>query len=132
MPAYEVLLTATFTASHHVLMPDGGRETPHSHAWRVEVELRGDRLDDAGMLVDFTIIQPTLRQITDELDGTLLNELPGLANSEPTTEIIARYIHDMLAPAVPPIAMLTKVRVWETADCAAAYVPDHPGRGGQS
>ena len=107
-------------------MPDGCVEPEHRHIWRVEVYLEGEKLDAAGLLADFTVMQKHLCEIVDDLRDRLLNELPAFSGRNPATEAVARHLHDRLAPLVPSNVRVTKVRVWETDDCAAAYIPDTP------
>ncbi len=127
MAGYELLLRAGFSAAHQLRLGDGRVEPLHGHNWRVEVFLTGSRLDEIGILADFTVLQPHLQRITGELHDTFLNEHPAFASDNPSTELIARYIHDALAGHIEAPIHIAKVRVWETDDCAAAYLPDKAG-----
>jgi len=120
---YELTIRASFSASHHLRMPDGGVEAPHAHEWRVEVYLEGDALEPSGLLADFTVLQRSLAAVTEKLQGADLNSLPAFGGRNPTTEAVAKYLHDHFAPLLPASVRVTRVRVWETPDCAAAYVP---------
>lgn len=122
--SYEILLLAEFSAAHRLRMADGSLEPLHGHNWKVEVSLRGARLDAIGLLADFTQLQPQLQRITAALHDTYLNELPAFAQKNPSTEHVARLIHDQFAPQLPPSVRVHRVRVWETSTCAAAYVPN--------
>ena len=124
MAKYELLLRTEFTASHQLRMHDGELEPLHSHDWRVEVFLEGEELDAAGLVADFTVLQRDLTQITVDLRGRLLNESPAFTGRNPSTEVLAKYLHDRFAPMIPTNVRVTKIRVWETSDCAAAYIPD--------
>lgn len=121
---YEILLLAEFSAAHRLRLADGSFEPLHGHNWKVEVCLRGPRLDAIGLLADFTLLQTQLQRITAALHDTYLNELPAFAQKNPSTEHVARHIHDQFAPQLPPSVRVHLVRVWETSTCAAAY---HPG-----
>ncbi len=123
MGAYELTIRSEFSATHRLRLHDGSYEPLHGHQWQVEVYLTGSELDAAGMLADFTVVQPALAAITAELHDRYLNELPAFTSESPSTERVARYIHDRLAPRLPKSAAIERVRVWETSQCAAAYVP---------
>lgn len=123
MGRYELIVRSGFSATHQVRMPDGNLEPAHEHSFKVEVFLEGDGLDGSGMVVDFTTLQRNLGQITTLLRGTHLNDLPAFAAGTPSTELMARHIYDRYQPTLPPRVRLTRVRVWETEDCAAAFVP---------
>ena len=132
MPTYELTLVAEFAAAHRIRLPDGSLEPIHGHNWRVEVFLDGDRLDRTGIVADFTQLEARLQEVVCGLHNADLNGLPAFAGREPTTELIARHIHDRYAPTLPSAVRVRKVRVWETARCAAAYVPDAGSRRGNA
>ena len=123
MGRFELIVRSEFSAAHQLRMPDGGYEPLHRHGWRVEVYLEGDALDDGGMLADFTALRRELARITGECHDTCLNDHPAFAACPPSTELIARHIYDGYRPTLPPQVKLCKVRVWETEDCAAAFIP---------
>ena len=123
MPRYQITLRAEFSAAHQLRLTDGSLEPLHGHNWPVEVVIEGEKLDEMGVLADFTVLQPSLREITNDLHDSFLNEHPALQSDNPTTERVARLIHDRFAPTVPSGIRIVSVRVWETRDCAAAYLP---------
>lgn len=123
MPKFELLLTGEFSAAHQLRLADGTTEPLHGHNWSVEVCLEGQKLDSIDVLADFTVLQPMLKTITDRLHDTFLNDHSSFANANPSTELVAKLIHDEFAPSIPPNVKITKVRVWETRTCAAAYIP---------
>jgi len=123
VPRYELLLKSEFSAAHQLRLADGTLEPLHGHNWRVEVYVDGDRLDQIDVVADFTVLQPQLREITGCLHDTFLNQLESFAKSNPSTELVAKHIHDQFAPKLPSHIKIRRVRVWETRDCAAAYIP---------
>lgn len=123
MSRYELTLRAEFSAAHRLRLLDGSLEPLHGHNWLVEVLLSGDRLDDMDVLADFTLLQPRLRAITGELHDSYLNEHAAFAGRNPSTELVARHVHDRLVPGLPAGVRVLRVQVWETRDCAAAYIP---------
>jgi 6-pyruvoyl-tetrahydropterin synthase len=123
MGKYELVLRSGFSATHRLRLGGGEPEPMHRHAWRVELFMEGRDLNAADLLVDFTVLQRNLRQITTELHEKCLNELPVFSARNPSAELVARHLHDRYSPTLPPGVRLVKARVWETDDCAAAYVP---------
>lgn len=123
MSCYEITLRAEFSAAHRLKLLNGAFEPLHGHNWRVEVVLRGAELDSIGLLADFTDLQPRLAAVTGELHDTCLNELPVFADRNPSTEHVARHIHDRFSANLPSGVRVHCVRVWETSACAAAYYP---------
>ncbi len=118
---YELVLRCEFSAAHQLRMADGSVEPLHDHDWQVEVYLEGEALDECGLVMDFTEVQERLREIASELHHTTLNELPAFGGENPSTERVARHIHNRLAPRLPEGVRPRLVRVWETGVCAAGY-----------
>jgi len=56
-----------FSAAHFLIFPDGTAERLHGHNYRVFVEVAG-RLGEHGLLIDFKMIKPVIREMVDELD----------------------------------------------------------------
>jgi 6-pyruvoyltetrahydropterin/6-carboxytetrahydropterin synthase len=116
---FEVGIVGRFEASHHLRGDFGPASLPHSHAYRIEVTARGERLQSDGTLFDITRLQDALRAALERIEGTNLNDDPDLAEPNPTAEVVARYLHGRLAAAVTGVAL--HVRVWESPEAFAAY-----------
>jgi len=112
----------TFCAAHALRFADGSQELQHGHNWRVEVVVACPRLDAAGIGIDFLEVRDVLHTL---LDGTLdhqnLNDIAGLNNPNPTSERLAQWLAEQLAPQLARAATgaaLQSVTVWETNDFA--------------
>jgi 6-pyruvoyltetrahydropterin/6-carboxytetrahydropterin synthase len=90
---YEVNVRSHFSSGHALRGYHGKCENPHGHNYKVRVALRGEKLDDCGMLVDFKMINSMLNRIIDELDHQNLNDLPAFAAINPSAENLASYIY---------------------------------------
>lgn len=123
MSEYELTVRSEFAAAHRIRFPNGALEPLHGHNWRVDVVVRAAGLDENGIAADFELLQRQLETAIRELRHANLNDLPALADPGPTTELIAKYIHDRLIPGLPEGVQVREVRVWETDRCAAAYIP---------
>ena len=126
--SFELVVRSEFRAAHQLRLPGGSVEPAHEHAWRVEVFLESSILDEAGLVADFTVLRRRIAEAIRPLANARLNELPAFAACNPSTEMIAKHLCELIAPLVPVGVALTKVRVWETDDCAAAYSPPADGR----
>lgn len=124
MSRYELVLESEFSAAHRLRLHDGNYEPMHGHNWQVEVFIEGDGLDSAGLVADFVVLQENLTRITRELHDICLNDHPAFSACNPSTELVARHLHDKYSPTLPMGVHVTKVRVWETRHCAAAYIPE--------
>ncbi|MBC8104657.1 MAG: 6-carboxytetrahydropterin synthase QueD [Cytophagales bacterium] len=118
---FELAVEKTIAAAHYLRNFSGRCERLHGHNYRIIVFLQGEQLDDAGMLVDFTLVKESMSGILDKLDHYCLNDLPEFAEISPSAENIARVIGDFLARQDFGRARLHRVQVWETPNQSATY-----------
>ncbi|MBI5367566.1 MAG: 6-carboxytetrahydropterin synthase QueD [Planctomycetes bacterium] len=121
---FEVSVRAGFAAAHHLRDYAGSCERLHGHNWEVEVVLRADSLDAAGMVMDFREVKSALAELLDLWDHRNLNDLPAFQDVNPTAENLARTVYRELARRVPARATLARATVWESAACGATYTED--------
>lgn len=117
---FEVSVETSFIAVHAVTI-DGVEETPHEHDWKVVASVRGDKLDDDGLLVDFLDLQRELEQVVSPFRNVNLNQCQALHGQNPTAEQVALYIATQLQDKVKGTATLSAVRVTEAPNCIATY-----------
>ncbi len=115
---YRIKVEGHFSSAHNLRGYRGKCEALHGHNWKVEAEVRGRSLDKAGMLMDFKILKQALNRLLEKLDHTYLNDVPFFRKVNPTSENIARYIFDSLAPVIKG---LVSVSVWENETSRATY-----------
>jgi len=133
---YRVTREFDFCYGHRLLNYQGKCRHLHGHNGRAVITLQADRLDERGMLVDFTDIKQTVQQWVDEnLDHNLLlcredpilpvlqarGERGFVMDENPTAENIARLIFEQARLAGLPVL---EVRLWETDRCHASYLED--------
>jgi 6-pyruvoyltetrahydropterin/6-carboxytetrahydropterin synthase len=125
--SYEVGVVAQFTASHHLVGDFGPAKLPHTHEYRAELSVMGDRLRGDGTLFDITRLQQAVADVIAELEGANLNDVSGLglAETNPTAEVVARFFFDRVAPAVSGQGLARlETRVWESPKAYAGYSGD--------
>jgi len=61
---FEVAVEHTFAAGHALRNYRGKCENVHGHNYRVRVLVRGEKLDQTGMLADFTELKRVLRAVS--------------------------------------------------------------------
>jgi len=121
---YQVSIETHFSAAHRLRNYRGRCENLHGHNWKVEVTVSAEVLDEAGMVIDFSILKQKTKLIADQLDHQYLNELPPFADINPSSENVAAYIHDQLSQALKDSSVsLVKVSVWESDKAKASYTP---------
>ena len=130
---YTVTKETHFCYGHRLLNYDGACRHLHGHNGKIEVELTADKLDQRGMVVDFSEIKRVIKGwLDDTLDHTMLlhkddplipvlrerKERFYVMDSNPTAESIARLIYDYAVSRGFPV---TRVTLWETESSFATY-----------
>lgn len=122
---FEVSVEHTFAAGHALRNYRGKCENVHGHNYRVRVLVRGEALDETGMLADFVVLKKILRDISEPLDHVFLNDLPPFDKLNPSAENMAWYIWDKMQQQLKqanPVEV-AEVTVWETDIQSATYRP---------
>jgi len=119
---FEISVKTHFSAAHHLVAYPGACVVHHGHNWDVEVYVRGEQLDELGLLVDFKVLKAAVREVVAELDHSDLNTHAHFATENPTSERIARFLHERLSTAVnAPRYRVSRVTVHETPGSQASY-----------
>ena len=125
---------------------------PHGHSRKVEFVLEADELDANEMVCDFKIVRQVIDDYLESLDHAICmntddamfatmkeaygDRVIGFEQLDPTTEVLARTIHDVFVerldayrknpdaryPLQPDVRVVS-VRVWETSSSWAEYRP---------
>ena len=121
---YELKVITRFAAAHQLRMVGEKCENLHGHNWRIEVYVGGEKLNSAGVLVDFGDIKKHVAEIMKSLDHRFLNELPFFGNEIPaSSENIARYIGETMKQRLDGSGVrVTRVSAWESDDACATYI----------
>lgn len=132
---FRVTRQIDFCYGHRLLNYDGKCRFLHGHNGRAIIVIEAEKLDDRGMVLDFSDIKRVVSTwIDDTLDHRMilhrddpavpalqkLGEPMYLVDENPTAENIAKLIFDFTAQAGFPII---ETRLWETANCYATYRP---------
>jgi len=123
MAMFELTVRDEFSAAHQLRGYRGSCENLHGHNWRVEVAVRGEELDETGLLIDFRELKAALREVLSELDHRHLNELPAFREKNPSSENLARYIFERLSEKLSgkPVRVF-RVTVCETERSCASFL----------
>jgi len=103
----------------------GKCENVHGHNYKVQVIVRGEKLDHAGLLTDFVDLKKLLRGIAEPLDHVFLNDIEPFTTINPSAENIAVYICEKMQQGLNqanPVEV-AEVKVWETEIQSATYRP---------
>jgi 6-pyruvoyltetrahydropterin/6-carboxytetrahydropterin synthase len=119
--AVEIFKEFTFEAAHRLprVPADHKCSRLHGHSYRVTVHVEGPVGEPSGWVRDYAELSFAMKPLLDVLDHHYLNEVEGLSN--PTSEVISRWIWDRLRPALPD---LSQIVVHETCTAGCAYRGD--------
>ena len=112
---YEIGVVAQFEAAHRLVGDFGPATRMHGHTYRLEVVVRGERLNADGVLYDIGRLRPAVDALAAALHYRDLAEVAGLAGANTTAEAVARYCWHELAEGLRRQGLTwLLVRVWES------------------
>ena len=121
---YKARIESEFSAAHFLCQYHGKCENLHGHNYRVRLWVRGNDLDEGGMLADFSVLKKALNDSVGCLDHSNLNDMEVFQNN-PSAERIARFIFEKLKEKLPdygiPAFLLWAVDVFENTRSMARY-----------
>ena len=130
---FRVTREIDFCYGHRLLNYEGKCRYLHGHNGRAVISIEGEKLDDRGMVLDFSDIKKSVSTwIDDNLDHRMIlnradpivpilqkmGEPVYLIDENPTAENIAKLIFEQTRLLDVPIV---EVRLWETPRCYATY-----------
>lgn len=121
---FELTVEMPFSAAHRICGHAGACANLHGHNYRALIGVMGEGLNELGMLVDFGELKELCAEIVAPLDHGYLNETPGLADPNPTAEVIARHIYQELARRLKEKGVgvsVSRVTVFESERSSASY-----------
>ena len=126
---YQARVEAEFSAAHFLSHYHGKCEKLHGHNYRVRLWVRGEKLDEGGMLVDFTLLKKALNEVLSVLDHSNLNDLEIFQGNaiahDPSAERLAQFIFDRVRDKLPELgvqgSLLHAVDVFENSRSMARY-----------
>ncbi|MGH9195538.1 MAG: 6-pyruvoyl trahydropterin synthase family protein [Acidimicrobiia bacterium] len=119
---FEVGVVKRFHASHSLEGEFGPATKMHSHYYRVEVIVRGTRLNADGTLVDISILSNAADKAIGELDGRSLNEVEPFDSTNSTAEAVSKALAGKVAAEISDGGLETLlVKVWESDEAFASY-----------
>lgn len=116
---YELMVEDAFDAAHALRGYKGPCENLHGHTWKVQIFLKGDKLNKIGILADFKEIKKTLKTILSKFDHNNLNDLPEFKETNPSCENLAKIVFERISKKIKEVS---KVTVWESTSTCASFM----------
>ena len=119
---HEVMIQMSFSSAHYLRNYAGKCANLHGHNYKVEVHARGRKLDQIGMLIDFSELKAATGKVVDYLDHRNINDLPPFDREINSTaeEIAAYFLREVGAQINNDRIQVYKVRIWETDNCVVS------------
>ena len=120
---YTLAVRRDFIARHYLIGGDWGSENfPNSHHYVIELQLKGEQLDQHGYLVDIVDVEKNLDELVNYYKDQMLNEKPEFAGLNPSIEHFSRILATSLSERIQAknISSL-KVVLWENENAWASY-----------
>ena len=122
---YELTVERGFSSGHYLRNYKGKCENPHGHNYKVRITLRGERLDHAGLLLDFRDLKLVMRPVIERLDHQMINDLEPFTTINPSAENLAKYFYDetnhQLAEMTGGRVTVKDCTIYETDTTTATY-----------
>jgi len=120
---YELTVKGHFDAAHALRGYAGECRELHGHTWDVEVTVRGETLDDVGIVYDFKQLKEDLSAVLTDYDHAYLNEVAPFDGMNATAENLARVVFERLQMRVGGGIHVVEVAVWESPIAKLVYRP---------
>lgn len=120
---FEITITTDFSAAHKLNNYKGKCENLHGHNFIVEVSVLCKKLDGAYIAMDFKDLKRITNDVVDKLDHKFLNDMEYFNKTNPTSEMIAKYIYEKIGQNfdVNCACRMSRVSVYENKNSKATY-----------
>ena len=120
---FEVTIKTDFSAAHKLNNYKGKCENLHGHNFVVEVSVLCSKLNNAYIAMDFKDLKEITNNVVDELDHNFLNDIEYFDKTNPTSEMIAKYIYEKIDKKFNGdcACRMAKVSVYENKNSKATY-----------
>ena len=116
------LSVITYISSAHRLKEyQGVCQRIHGHNWKIKVQVKGNKLNDLGILIDFKDLRKISEQVSERIDHQFLNELERFKKINPSAENMARFFYKEIKILLPSNVKMDKIIIWETENYQLEY-----------
>lgn len=120
---YELTVKGHFDAAHALRGYEGECRELHGHTWDVEVTVRGEQLDEVGIVYDFKRLKDDLGAVLEDYDHAYLNDVAPFDEMNATAENLARVVFERLQRGIGDGVRVVEVAVWESPIARLSYRP---------
>jgi len=126
-----------FEAGHRLVKGYNGKcNHPHGHSWKLEVVIKSKDLFEYDFVMDYKQLKEIVQPVVDELDHSFIvykkdyimsdflktNKFRHIIlDDNPTSEVIAKWIYDIVEIELPMGCVLESVIINETINSQCSY-----------
>ncbi len=120
---YYLTIEDSFASAHQLRGYQGKCENLHGHNWKVILTVKGETLDDTGLLLDFHLLKKRLKEVLELVDHRNINEIAPFDEINPSSENLARYIFNKMKENLKNEERVSvdELTVWESATSRCTY-----------
>jgi 6-pyruvoyltetrahydropterin/6-carboxytetrahydropterin synthase len=120
---YTLAVQRDFVAQHYLIGGDWGPENQlHSHHYRIELRLEGEKLDQHGYLVDIIDVEHHLNALVAYYRDHTLNDLAEFHGINPSIEHFSRILCQTMAARIKADTLSAMaVIIWENEIAWASH-----------
>ena len=118
---FRLSIQTSISAAHYLENYPGNCSTLHGHNWKIQVEVKSDKVDDIGMVIDFKDLKDITWQIVGKFDHQVFNEVAPFDKQNPTAENISKYLYSEIGKNLPEGVKMDRIRLWETDNYSIEY-----------
>lgn len=118
---FTISVETHFCASHQLTLPNGSKETLHSHNWLVTANVCSEKLNGIGLVMDFRRLKKMLDNIVSRFGDAPLEKIDYFRQNGSSAENVAKYIYENLEPKLPKAVKLRHIKVVEEPGFSAKF-----------
>ena len=120
---FEITVANYIDSAHFLQGYQGKCANIHGHTWRVEVTLKGEQLNEIGLLADFNDVKKIVKDVMEAFDHKLINDIKPFDKLNPSSENLARYFFHEIKERLFSFkgVSIVKVLASESRDTSAVY-----------
>jgi 6-pyruvoyltetrahydropterin/6-carboxytetrahydropterin synthase len=111
---YFLAIDLNLAGAHQLRNYPGACSLLHGHNWKLKVEVRSERLNELGMVIDFKDLSDICWQAVGAFDHRFFNEIPPFDVLNPTAENLARFFYQEIGRLLPAGVAMHDLYLWET------------------
>lgn len=122
---YYLTIEDHISSAHQLREYKGKCENLHGHNWRIILTVKGEKLNNIGLLIDFHEMKDMLKNTLKHLDHTNINELEYFKKHNPSSEKMAQYIFKAISSELISLnynnIKVDSITVYESETCRCTY-----------